>query len=292
MKKALLVAGLLLALAMPAQAYKNTAAGYSINTRAALTCTEDSIFAFAEAKVAKPKEGTYSNYYFIDSYTSDQVQELTGCQFTTAAFQEQLKNLALLKRCQLRLDTLPMGFLDHRQYENTYLSKELFPDLDYETKVDAHLRLAKKDTAFVVVDGFKKGTKEALICHSFVAANDRLYILTNLQYFTPQEEVKEPLQNKYKKIKAQPKQEAPVWQSVLIRELADANKHYFLKNNAKLLELFKPTDIENQEEPSQVTVAPIEKSAEALGEDLKDPDSNPKAEKMVKILQGLKSQQN
>lgn len=220
MKKSAILAALLVLTTSSAYAYENSYAGYSIKDGDPYVRVEtNKVYGYSNAqstdveKIAKAAEknsqkkvcGTayldkYSGANSINYYTAEEMKEILGEDFSTAYFNAEYDKLALLERSQLNMKTVPTPLLDMEKYNafenkgNVVVQAQLLKEkLD---KVTPTIKLAKvgANKAITLKYLYKQLNRLHNIDVTLMSANDRLYILTNINMdstvFAPQADAK------------------------------------------------------------------------------------------------------
>lgn len=192
MKKSVALTVAFLLCSGQAWAYTNAHAGYSVKDGVPFYKMESSkVYAFSGFK-AKPlaelEKAKSGSVHVINYYTAQEMEQIIGSPFTTAYFNEQFDQMALLKRSQLDVRTIPVPLLDLEKYaafdhqnnntlERKFFDKkfaELDPIIDLQEvggrKVITLLYLYKRDNTLISVQT------------SLLSANDQLYILSTANY--------------------------------------------------------------------------------------------------------------
>ena len=206
MKKSAILATLLVLATSSAYAYENSYAGYSVKDGDPYTRIEtNKVYAFTKAQAsdvakmmkdaAKQTKKQTSNMSVMDKYqgvnvvnyyTAAEMKEIIGTDFSTAYFDAAYEKLALLERSQLNLNTVPTPLLDMHKF-NLYENKgNIVPqnqllkyDIDKITPVIKLEKIGGKK-AITMKYLYKQMNRLVNIDATILSANDRLYILTNI----------------------------------------------------------------------------------------------------------------
>lgn len=183
-RKTAALGALMMLLALPAQAYENPAAGFSIKDRSPqLTVQSIKSYSYAGDNFAVQNPVTiYSVYH----YTAGEVNKLTGCEFSTAMFDKTYDDLALLQRSELSLDTVPVPLLDLRRYAGTSLGSGdvvayNMGNVDFD-KLKPEISISKIKGRKIITLTYYIGQSDLItyaVKTSFVSDNNILYILSS-----------------------------------------------------------------------------------------------------------------
>lgn len=184
MKQAILAAGLLL-LSCNAYAYDNLADGYTIKGKApAITINAENLYGYSNFTV---KDGI-SAAHFITSLDSAEAEQFLGEAFSSQYFTAQYEKLALLKRSELSLQTIPITLTDLDKYaDDTALNSITINNLRYHNfKEDAEdvqpiLRIDKIGRYKTITSTYvlKQLDNPCVVNTTFISDQDRLYILSS-----------------------------------------------------------------------------------------------------------------
>lgn len=179
MKKTAVICAVLLTLASSALAYKNEKAGFAVNDKQAITttATENSYtFTCLPNPEAKTEAAHTINYITNEAATS-----VCGEKFSTSFFDEQYEKLALMKRCELSLKTVPLAIWNLDKYLEQGVELP-YAKLDEGTRKElkSFLGVEKvgKFKVITVSHLYKQNRKLYALNTSFVSAADKLYALT------------------------------------------------------------------------------------------------------------------
>lgn len=208
MKKSAILAAVLVLAASSAYAYENSYAGYSVKDGDPYVRMEtNKLYAFSSAQssdIAKIMQETaketkkqdkdkslnfldkYQGINSVNYYTAAEMKDIIGTDFSTAYFDAEYEKLALLERSQLNLNTVPTPLLDVDKYnllENkgniivqNQLLKEKFAKLTPAIKLE---KIGGKK-AITLKYLYKQMNRLMNVDVTLISANDRLYILTNI----------------------------------------------------------------------------------------------------------------
>ncbi len=210
MKKSAILAAVLVLAASSAHAYENSYAGYSVKDGDPYVRMEtNKLYAFSSAQssdIAKIMQETaketkkqdkdkslnfldkYQGINSVNYYTAAEMKDIIGTDFSTAYFDAEYEKLALLERSQLNLNTVPTPLLDMDKYnllENKgniniivqhQLLKEKFAKLTPAIKLE---KIGGKK-AITLKYLYKQMNRLMNVDVTLISANDRLYILTNI----------------------------------------------------------------------------------------------------------------
>ena len=208
MKKSAILAAVLVLAASNTYAYENSYAGYSVKDGDPYVRMEtNNLYAFSSAQssdIAKMMQETaketkkqdkdkslnfldkYQGINSVNYYTAAEMKDIIGTDFSTAYFDAEYEKLALLERSQLNLNTVPTPLLDMDKYnllENkgniivqNQLLKEKFAKLTPAIKLE---KIGGKK-AITLKYLYKQINRLMNVDVTLISANDRLYILTNI----------------------------------------------------------------------------------------------------------------
>lgn len=184
-RKTAAIGALMMLLALPAQAYENQAAGFSINDRSPqLTVQSIKSYSYTNDNFAvKNPMAIYSIYH----YSAAEAAELTGCSFSTAMFEKAYDDLALLQRSELSLGTVPMPLLDLQKYAGASVGGDSVVALgmvDF-SKLKPEISIGKVRGRKVITLTYYIGQNDMItyaVKTSFASDNDILYILSSAAF--------------------------------------------------------------------------------------------------------------
>lgn len=206
MNKSAILAAMLILASSSAYAYENSYAGYSVkdgdpyvrfetNKVYAYSNAQSSDIAKVMQEAAKQAKKKNTNGGFLDKYqgvnsinyyTADEMKEIIGREFSTAYFDAEYENLALLKRSELNLKSVPTPLLDMDKYNlfenkgNIVIQNQLLKEnIDKITPVIKLEEIGDKK-AISLKYLYKQMNRLINVDLTLISANDRLYVLTNL----------------------------------------------------------------------------------------------------------------
>ena len=243
MKKTAVICSLLLAFAGTALANDNTSFNLHDNN--------------INSVVVSDSDNTSSNSQ--QAFTSEKVQEsctittenaskICGDKFSTTVFNEQDEKLALLKRCELSLKTVPLAIWDLDKYVEQGV-KLPYSELGINKLEDVKSFLSVdkigKYKVITVCHLFKQNKKLYVLNTSLVSVDDNLYVVStydvNDKVFAPKEDAKlEDVPPIIKRM--QEKEEAKVV-NVVLADLDAEVKTAIWDEHCKFVKKFKPSKI-------------------------------------------------
>jgi hypothetical protein len=193
LKKITLICSLLLAFASVSYANSNdittinSSSEKSIAVSVSGDTASDSKYLVSNAKIQK-----------ISFINNDTASKICGEKFSTAYFNEQYEKLALLKRCELNLRTVPLPIwnLDKYVEQGVELSfAELGINKIFDIKFFVDVEKIGKHKVITVANLFKQNKKLYVLNTSLVSIKDNLYAIStydvNDKVFAPKEEDKQ-----------------------------------------------------------------------------------------------------
>ena len=243
MKKTAVICSLLLSFAGTALANDNTSSNLLDNN--------------INSVVVSDSDNTSSNSQ--QAFTSEKVQEsctittenaskICGEKFSTTYFNEQYEKLALLKRCELSLKTVPLAIWNLDKYVEQGV-KLPYSELGINKLEDVKSFLSVdkigKYKVITVCHLFKQNKKLYALNTSLVSVNDNLYAVStydvNDKVFSPKEDAKlEDVPPIIKRM--QEKEEAKVV-NVVPADLDAEVKTAIWEEHSKFVKKFKPSKI-------------------------------------------------
>lgn len=194
MKKSAALAVALLLCTSSAFAYENSYAGYKIHEGSPFFKMESSrTFSFTNLnsknicnqKFMDKHQASTTN--IIKFYTADEMEQVTGEKFSTAYFDAEYEKLALLKRSELNLQTVPTPLLEAERY--AAVDAATASDINLKSTVLKNAMEKVKPTYSVAkIAGHKVITTHYLfkqlnqlvsVKESLISVNDRLYSVTS-----------------------------------------------------------------------------------------------------------------
>ena len=243
MKKSALICVLLLAFASTSYANDNvsvnlnTTTESSVETSISNNTSSETIATFPAEKVQK-----------ISIITNEDASKICGEKFSTRYFNEQYEKLALLKRCELSLKTVPLAIWNLDKYVEQGI-KLPYSELGINNQKDVKSFLsAEKIGKYKVITVcylFKQNKKLYALNTSLVSVNDALYAVytydVNDKAFAPKEDAKlEEVPPIIKRM--QEKEEAKV-ANVTTAELDAEVRNAIWEDHSKFVKKFKPSNI-------------------------------------------------
>lgn len=206
MKKSAVLAAVLVLCTSSSYAYENSYAGYSIKDGDPYVRAEtNKVYAYSSAQssdVAKmlreadansKKKTTdtsfldkYQGMNAVNYYTAEEMKEILGEDFSSNYFDAEYEKLALLERSQLNLKTVPTPLLDVEKYNafenkgNFVIQNQFWKNKLAEITPNIHLEKVKGRKAITLKYLFKQMNKLVNVDVTLMSANDRLYMLTNV----------------------------------------------------------------------------------------------------------------
>lgn len=205
MKKSAILAAVLVLAASNAYAYENSYAGYSVKDGDPYVRMEtNKVYAFTKAQAsdvakmmkdaAKQTKKHSSNMSVMDKYqgvnvvnyyTAAEMKEIIGTDFSTAYFDAEYEKLALLERSQLNLNTVPTPLLEMDKYnllenEGNIIVHQLLKEKFAKLTPTIKLETIGGKKAITLKYMYKHMNRLMNVNVTLISANDRLYILTNI----------------------------------------------------------------------------------------------------------------
>lgn len=205
MKKSAILAAVLVLAASNAYAYENSYAGYSVKDGDPYVRMEtNKVYAFTKAQAsdvakmmkdaAKQTKKQSSNMSVMDKYqgvnvvnyyTAAEMKEIIGTDFSTAYFDAEYEKLALLERSQLNLNTVPTLLLEMDKYnllenEGNIIVHQLLKEKFAKLTPTIKLETIGGKKAITLKYMYKHMNRLMNVDVTLISANDRLYILTNI----------------------------------------------------------------------------------------------------------------
>ena len=208
MKKSAILAAVLVLATSNAYAYENSYAGYSVKDGDPYVRMEtNKFYAFSSAQssdIAKimketaketKKQDKNKNLNFLDKYqginsvnyyTAAEMKNIIGTDFSTAYFDAEYEKLALLERSQLNLNTVPTPLLEMDKYNllenkgNIIVQQQLLREKFATLTPTIKLEKIGGKKAITLKYLYKQMNRLMNVDVSLMSANDRLYILTNI----------------------------------------------------------------------------------------------------------------
>lgn len=198
MKKFSVISALLITLANSALAYENVDAGFAlkndyilnqavVNNLANNETLSDSAHANINNntfnfKCKEDQENILEHTHTINYVSNEIAVKIFGEKFSTSYFNEQYEKLALLKRCELSLKTVPLAIWNLDKYVDHSLLlpySELGINKLEEVKSFLGVEKVGKFNVITVSHLYKQNRKLYALNTSFVSQHDKLFILTS-----------------------------------------------------------------------------------------------------------------
>ena len=208
MKKSAILAAVLVLVTSNTYAYENSYAGYSVKDGDPYVRMEtNKFYAFSSAQssdIAKimketaketKKQDKNKNINFLDKYqginsvnyyTAAEMKDIIGTDFSTAYFDAEYEKLALLERSQLNLNTVPTPLLEMDKYNllenkgNIIVQQQLLREKFATLTPTIKLEKIGGKKAITLKYLYKQMNRLMNVDVTLMSANDRLYILTNI----------------------------------------------------------------------------------------------------------------
>jgi hypothetical protein len=192
LKKVALICSLMLAFASISYANNNANTTLDISSEKSVAISVSDNTS-SEAKYLTSNE-KIQKVTFINN---EMASEICGEKFSTAYFNEQYEKLALLKRCELNLRTVPLPIwnLDKYVEQGVELSfAELGINKIFDIKFFVDVEKIGKHKVITVANLFKQNKKLYVLNTSLVSIKDNLYAIStydvNDKVFAPKEDAK------------------------------------------------------------------------------------------------------
>ena len=243
MKKTAVICSLLLAFAGTTLANDNTSSNLHDNNINSVVVS-DSDNASSNFQQAFPSEKVQETC----TITTENASKICGEKFSTTYFNEQYEKLALLKRCELSLKTVPLAIWNLDKYVEQGV-KLTYAELGINKLEDVKSFLSVdkigKYKVITVCHLFKQNKKLYALNTSLVSVNDNLYAVStydvNDKAFAPKEDAKlEEVPPIIKRM--QEKEEAKVV-NVVPADLDSEVKTAIWEEHSKFVKKFKPSKI-------------------------------------------------
>lgn len=243
MKKSALICALLLAFVSTSYANDNVSAKLDANNA-------KSVGTFLSDNTSSNSQHAFPSEKVQEScaITTENATKICGEKFSTTYFNEQYEKLALLKRCELSLKTVPLAIwnLDKYVEQGVKLSyAELGINKLEDIKSFLSVDKIGKYKVITVCHLFKQNKKLYALNTSLVSVNDNLYAVStydvNDKAFAPKEDAKlEDVPPIIKRM--QEKEEAKVV-NVVPTDLDAEVKTTIWEEHIKFVKKFKPSKI-------------------------------------------------
>ena len=243
MKKTAVICSLFLAFAGTTFANDNTSSNFIDNNINSIAVS-DSDNTSSNSQQAFPIEKVQESC----TITTENTSKICGEKFSTTYFNEQYEKLALLKRCELSLKTVPLSIWNLDKYVEQGI-KLLYSELGisklYDFKSFLSVDKIGKYKVITVCHLFKQNKKLYALNTSLVSVNDNLYAVStydvNDKAFAPKEDAKlEEVPPIIKRM--QEKEEAKVT-NVTTAELDAEVRSAIWEDHCKFVKKFKPSKI-------------------------------------------------
>ena len=226
MKKSALLAAALVFCTANAWAYENTVAGFSVKDNDPFYKMESvKLYAysgFSTKEFAKITNQDSASVHIINHYNAGEMQKILGQGFSTVYFEAEYEKLALLKRAEIDMRTVPSPLLDMNKYQAVkadgamLLQKELL--MQRFGKLEPNLRIDKLGQFHVMTESYlyKQDKNLVEVDISLLSSNDNLYMLTsvttNSKYYADKKDAlgEEANLSKHTKIEAVSGKDLPV----------------------------------------------------------------------------------
>ena len=243
MKKTAVICSLLLSFAGTALANDNISSSLHDNNINSVVVSDSS-------NTSSNSQQAFSSEKVQESctITTENATKICGEKFSTTFFNEQYEKLALLKRCELSLKTVPLAIWNLDKYVEQGV-KLPYSELGINklTDVKSFLSVDKigKYKVITVCHLFKQNKKLYALNTSLVSVNDKLYALStydvNDKAFAPKDDAKlEEVPPIIKRV--QEKEEAKVV-NVNLGDLDAEVKTAIWDEHSKFVKKFKPSKI-------------------------------------------------
>lgn len=210
MKKGFALTALCMLVAGQAWAYENLQAGYSVQDKEPFyKMASSKIYAYSSFsansldKLEKMQRGSVN---IVNYYTADEMTQILGEEFSTAYFDRQYEQIAVLQRSELDIRTVPCPLLDMERYAEKDTGKNIilqqyFQEQFQKLKPIIGITTVNGSRAIKISYLYKQMKSLIAVDTTLLSANDRLYMLTtvtaddkvfaaqNSEAATPDEEV-------------------------------------------------------------------------------------------------------
>ena len=243
MKKTAVICSLLLAFTGTTLANDNTSSNLHNNNINSVVVS-DSDNTSSNSQQAFPSE----KFQESCTITTENVSKICGEKFSTTYFNEQYEKLALLKRCELSLKTVPLAIWNLDKYVEQGV-KLPYAELGISKLegVKSFLSVDKigKYKVITVCHLFKQNKKLYALNTSLVSVNDNLYAVStydvNDKAFAPKEDAK--LEDVPPIIKRMQEKEEAKDVNVIPADLDAEVKTAIWDEHSKFVKKFKPSKI-------------------------------------------------
>ena len=243
MRKSALICALLLAFASNSYANDNISANLNATTESSVeTSIYNNISSEANATFLSEKVQQIS---FINN---DEASKICGEKFSTTYFNEQFEKLALLKRCELSMKTVPLAIWNLDKYVEQGINLP-YAELGINNQKDVKSFLSAekigKYKVITVCHLFKQNKKLYALNTSLVSVNDALYAVStydvNDKALAPKEDAK--VEEVPPIIKRMQEQEEAKVANVTTSELDAEVRNAIWEDHCKFVKKFKPSNI-------------------------------------------------
>lgn len=193
MKKTALLAACLVLGTANAWAYENGAAGFSVKDGKPFYKMESAkLYAFSSFSADafhKLDEQNRGSIHIVNYFNAAEMSKVLGVEYNDAYFAAEYAKLALLKRSQLDLRTLPSPLLDLKKYalangkDTLQVQEEFFKHhMQQLGNIEPSLRIDERGKYKLITQSFLYRQDNVLneLDISLVAANNKLYMLTTI----------------------------------------------------------------------------------------------------------------
>lgn len=199
MKKSAVLAAVLLLCTSSAFAYENSYAGYKVNEGSPFFKMESQrTFSFTSLSSKNVVNQKYydkhpaSTTNIIKFYTAEEMEKVTGEKFSTSYFDAEYEKLALLKRSELNLQTVPTPLLEAERYaavdaataSDINLKSTVLKNAMEKVKPTYSVEKVAGHKAITTSYLFKQLNQLVSVKESLLSVNDRLYAVTTI-YVNP-----------------------------------------------------------------------------------------------------------
>lgn len=141
------------------------------------------LLGLAGSAWAQANDDSVEHTHTVSHISTETATQICGEQFSTSFFNEQYEKLALLKRCELSLKTVPLKIWDLDRYEDHNVELP-YTKLEEATKkeIKSFLGVEKlgKYNVITISHLYKQNRKLHAINTSLLSAKDQLYALTTV----------------------------------------------------------------------------------------------------------------
>lgn len=189
MKKSIALAAVCMLMSGQAWAYENLQAGYSVQDKDPFYKMASSrMYAysgFSADALNKLEKMPRGSVHIVGYYTADEMTQILGEKFSTAYFNQQYEQIAVLQRSELDIRTVPCPLVDLERYtakdngNNIFLQqymKEQFQTL----KPIISIAKVNGNRAIKISYLYKQTKNLVAVDTTLLSANDRLYMLTTV----------------------------------------------------------------------------------------------------------------